>query len=1495
MEEEVDGHFKEEICTLTPGELFDAFLQTTDLQETLDVFRKLCQSVDVNPRNHKTLYASLKSKLTSWKCKSLWTKLDKRAEHKDYKNKPCVKNKVLIIGAGPCGLRSAIEAALLGAYVVVIEKRDRFSRNNVLHLWPFLIVDLKNLGAKKFFGQFCAGAIDHISIRRLQVILLKVSLLLGVQVYAKCGFLNLVEPTDAHGWRGNFDPPSHALNKFDFDVVVAADGRRAALKGFKGKEFRGKLAIGITVNFVNKNSKEEARVEEISGVAFIFNQQFFQDLKESTGIDLENIVYYKDETHYFVMCAKKNSLLQKGVLKRDFQDAYDLLQTSNVNHDKLLTYAREAANFSTSYQLPQLDFAKNHYLKEDVAMFDFTSLYHSEHAAKIYERKGKRLLALVVGDSLLEPFWPTGSGCARGFLGCFDAAWTMRGWGLGREPIDLLTERDSIFRLLAQTTPENISKNFEEYSINPVTRYPNLNKSCVSQNRVKHLFDNKNGPIDHMDGSEAEPMDTSKDPSAIEGGVNAKMLLKWCQEQTKKYRNVKINDMSTSWRNGLAFCAIIHRYRPDLIDYSSLSPKDQLKNTQLAFDVAEEHLGIPPQISASEMATKEVPDTLMIVSYVSQYHEVFKNETPAEKTTELLEFRAKSPLSKLSVLTRVSRRTHKEKRRNEEIFDTVSKRRKAAASKENEAPTPMDTATPVQSLQAPTVTTGKTSNRISALAAQVFGPTDGKKNNVPSSRDSSDQCFFCNRRLYLMERLSAEGHFFHRECFLCEECGCTLRLGTYSYINPSSDQDKGHFLCHLHYDQLLYKMQEEPADEQEVSAKGRPKLVKSKSAAPENLFKNVEFTIDPGAEEPVSYKTKGERGAQMNGYHEDKKTVTKEKDDRQRDRSYSSGKYRRLEARPLRRSSIGSVRKSDATVREKGKGYTFDDGLDQMGGGRRRGTQPLKIPSREEVRKFEAEAEFRPSTPSELIDATKGMTVVDIDMEEAPAEERKKKREEERKSVIDAVKTSAAGKSWVKRQDAQEGKVQKLGTLERRKAKSRRAMYPPLSVVLNPDDRETQEALEGIVQAANETERNPQKKMQLKVVDISLDDNTSIPSCDRKAASQTKAGSKTVSVATKNEPTPSPRSLTSPTSPENKKPPAGSLVAARKARLSNLIANDFRPPTVKDKWADREEWKKSSPVKNDAVKKFEKEEEFEPTDSPGANRRSLPKVPSEEPFHSTKETTKIVQRKPTGKPRFLLGKVKREIDEEKEEKPKKDAVDMGFVVLDLQDGIVTPDKEALNQEKDDSGLFSESSGEEMPDDSPKLQRTNARRFGKPGRRDTEMADDKVKRREQAKIRSAMKQRESKRLRMAQSIQRELEEVAVKQADLEREGVVVEKALRQGNNSGSEEQQLMLQWFKLVNRKNALIRFESELVIQANSIQLEDQQGRLEQEIRELLMKDDPRKDDNRAIQKKTKQLVDIVEQRNALVELLDEERKREQEEDRHFDAMIAAKGFITTV
>lgn len=79
-----------------------------------------------------------------------------------------------------------------------------------------------------------------------------------------------------------------------------------------------------------------------------------------------------------------------------------LLCAENVNQDNLLSYAREAADFATNYQLPSLDFAMNHYGQPDVAMFDFTSMYASENAALVRERQAHRLLVALVGDSLLE-------------------------------------------------------------------------------------------------------------------------------------------------------------------------------------------------------------------------------------------------------------------------------------------------------------------------------------------------------------------------------------------------------------------------------------------------------------------------------------------------------------------------------------------------------------------------------------------------------------------------------------------------------------------------------------------------------------------------------------------------------------------------------------------------------------------------------------------------------------------------------------------------------------------------------------------------------------------------------------------------------------------------------------------------------------------------------------------------------------------------------------
>ncbi|XP_059190994.1 F-actin-monooxygenase mical2b isoform X2 [Centropristis striata] len=609
--------------------LFENFVQASTCKGTLQAFSILCRQLELDPLDYSNFYSSLKAAISTWKVKALFTKLDKRAQHKVYNhNKVCQGTRCLIIGGGPCGLRTAIELALLGCKVVVIEKRDTFSRNNVLHLWPFTIHDLRGLGAKKFYGKFCAGAIDHISIRQLQLMLLKVSLILGVEIHVNVEFVKLVEPPaeqtdDSPGWRAEVRPSSHPVSDFDFDAVIGADGRKNTLDGFARKEFRGKLAIAITANFVNRNTTAEAKVEEISGVAFIFNQKFFLELKEDTGIDLENIVYYKDNTHYFVMTAKKQSLLDKGVIINDYLETERLLSLDNVNQEALLSYAREAADFGTNYQLPSLDYAINHYGQPDVAMFDFTSMYASENAALIREKHGHQLLVFLVGDSLLEPFWPMGTGCARGFLAAFDSAWMVRGWALGRSPLEILAERESLYRLLPQTTTENISKNFEQYTIDPSTRYPNLNSSCVRPHQVRHLF--IDGKQDSCPLERGGPTHRSANLSRRGSEVRPGRLLTWCQKQTQDYRGVDITNLTSSWRSGLALCALIHCQRPELIDYDSLNEEDVAGNNQLAFDLAEREFGIQPVTTGKEMAAEAEPDKLLMVLYLSKFYEAFRN------------------------------------------------------------------------------------------------------------------------------------------------------------------------------------------------------------------------------------------------------------------------------------------------------------------------------------------------------------------------------------------------------------------------------------------------------------------------------------------------------------------------------------------------------------------------------------------------------------------------------------------------------------------------------------------------------------------------------------------------------------------------------------------------------------------------------------------------------------------------------------------------------
>nr|XP_011738218.1 F-actin-monooxygenase MICAL3 isoform X8 [Macaca nemestrina] len=853
--------------TMNPAHvLFDRFVQATTCKGTLKAFQELCDHLELKPKDYRSFYHKLKSKLNYWKAKALWAKLDKRGSHKDYKKgKACTNTKCLIIGAGPCGLRTAIDLSLLGAKVVVIEKRDAFSRNNVLHLWPFTIHDLRGLGAKKFYGKFCAGAIDHISIRQLQLILLKVALILGIEIHVNVEFQGLIQPPEDQeneriGWRALVHPKTHPVSEYEFEVIIGGDGRRNTLEGFRRKEFRGKLAIAITANFINRNTTAEAKVEEISGVAFIFNQKFFQELREATGIDLENIVYYKDDTHYFVMTAKKQSLLDKGVILHDYADTELLLSRENVDQEALLSYAREAADFSTQQQLPSLDFAINHYGQPDVAMFDFTCMYASENAALVREQNGHQLLVALVGDSLLEPFWPMGTGIARGFLAAMDSAWMVRSWSLGTSPLEVLAERESIYRLLPQTTPENVSKNFSQYSIDPVTRYPNINVNFLRPSQVRHLYDTGETKDIHLEMESLVNSRTTPKLTRNESVARSSKLLGWCQRQTDGYAGVNVTDLTMSWKSGLALCAIIHRYRPDLIDFDSLDEQNVEKNNQLAFDIAEKELGISPIMTGKEMASVGEPDKLSMVMYLTQFYEMFKDSLPSSDTLDLnaeekavLIASTRSPISFLSKLGQTISRKRSPKDKKEKDLDGAGKRRKTSQSEEEEAPRGhrgerptlvstltdrrMDVAVGNQNKvkymatqllakfeeNAPAQSVGTrrqltqergASQPSSCLPGQVRpAPTPqwkqgSMKKEFPQNLGGSDTCYFCQKRVYVMERLSAEGKFFHRSCFKCEYCATTLRLSAYAY-----DIEDGKFYCKPHYCYRLsgYAQRKRPA------------------------------------------------------------------------------------------------------------------------------------------------------------------------------------------------------------------------------------------------------------------------------------------------------------------------------------------------------------------------------------------------------------------------------------------------------------------------------------------------------------------------------------------------------------------------------------------------------------------------------------------------------------------------------------------------------------
>ncbi|XP_077791100.1 MICAL-like protein 1 isoform X1 [Podarcis muralis] len=892
-------------------------------------------------------------------------------------------------------------------------------------------------------------------------------------------------------------------------------------------------------------------------------------------------------------------------------------------------------------------------------------------------------------------------------------------------------------------------------------------------------------------------------------------LQAWCRRQCEGYPGVEIRDLSSSFRDGLAFCAILHRNRPDLLDFNSLSKDNVYENNRLAFEVAEQELGIPALLDPSDMVSMKVPDCLSIMTYVSQYYNHFNNPNQA---------RVLPPMKHPAVASSPTLPAHKP----------------VPASETTSEPKDEDAA---------------------GLAEQSQRTT------------LSSTCAACQQHVHLVQRYLADGKLYHRQCFRCKECSSTLLPGSYK-----PGPELGTFVCTQHRGKLGLsgRMERRPSpDLQHAGESGEAGIVSTGAeeengileehpSAAEEIGKTGERVADGVESEMPLAQPKNETLAPAPGSETCSQTPPKPPVPAkppllmQEKASLQHGQLKEARPKPAPRKSTDTAAALSPPSSQpvpKPRANVQSEGSSEPGTGLANGRPPEPCPPVPKPRGRPTSSERTGECPRPKDPPWIALVQGEPKRKLAPPPPPPGSRKESPSRVSEEA-------------EGGEGKAQGR---EGRPAPEEPKPYNPFE---EDEEEQQEEEEEGVVAQQStpkqeQSEGEPTSKGAHPWYGITP---TSSPKTKKRPAPRAPNASPLahhpISRLSRSEPsssTPSPAlSLESIASeclakgaddldetsvpksssePAVHVPAATSIVSSSAPPLPRLSSSGEECPTALPGSSANSSFSSSSDLAGDGSEAQGGHSQTARTSSSG-NLKTSPGGASPKPSAGAIPTPILLASE-------LSGAAARSSPSPKAQ-PKSSCKENPF------------------------------NRKPSPVTSPSIKKTP--RGPKPARPPAPgHGFPLIKRKVQ-----------SDQYVPVEDIYGEMDSIEQQLDELEHRGVELERKLRSmENNADIPEDGLLVDWFKLIHEKHMLVRRESELIYIFKQQNLEQRQADVEYELRCLLNK--PEKDwtDEDRVREKVlmQELVTIIEQRNAIVNCLDEDRQREEEEDKMLEAMIKKKEF----